>query len=244
MYLYGIDYTYIIFVVPALILSLIAQVLVKGRFSRFDKVISKRNLTGAQAAQLLLQKNNIYDVKIVHINGQLSDNYNPSTKILSLSDSTYNSTSIAAIGVAAHETGHAIQHAVGYSPLCLRSTLVPAANIGSQFGPTLAVLGIIFGGTSKASDYISIFQLITNIGIILFSLAVLFYIITLPVEFNASRRALKILRDSNTLNTTELKGVKKVLSAAAMTYVASAITAIGSLIRLIVLSNTRHRDYN
>ena len=234
MYLYGIDYTYIIFVVPALILSLIAQVLVKGRFSRFDKVISKRNLTGAQAAQLLLQKNNIYDVKIVHINGQLSDNYNPSTKILSLSDSTYNSTSIAAIGVAAHETGHAIQHAVGYSPLSLRSTLVPAANIGSQFGPTLAVLGIIFGGTSKASDYISIFQLITNIGIILFSLAVLFYIITLPVEFNASRRALKILRDSNTLNTTELKGVKKVLSAAAMTYVASAITAIGSLIRLIV----------
>ena len=242
MYLYGIDYTYIIFVVPALILSLIAQVLVKGRFSRFDKVISKRNLTGAQAAQLLLQKNNIYDVKIVHINGQLSDNYNPSTKILSLSDSTYNSTSIAAIGVAAHETGHAIQHAVGYSPLSLRSTLVPAANIGSQFGPTLAVLGIIFGGTSKASDYISIFQLITNIGIILFSLAVLFYIITLPVEFNASRRALKILRDSNTLNTTELKGVKKVLSAAAMTYVASAITAIGSLIRSIVLSNRRHRD--
>lgn len=242
MYLYGIDYTYIIFVVPALILSLIAQVLVKGRFSRFDKVISKRNLTGAQAAQLLLQKNNIYDVKIVHINDQLSDNYNPSTKILSLSDSTYNSTSIAAIGVAAHETGHAIQHAVGYSPLSLRSTLVPAANIGSQFGPTLAVLGIIFGGTSKASDYISIFQLITNIGIILFSLAVLFYIITLPVEFNASRRALKILRDSNTLNTTELKGVKKVLSAAAMTYVASAITAIGSLIRLIVLSNRRHRD--
>lgn len=242
MYLYGIDYTYIIFVVPALILSLIAQVLVKGRFSRFDKVISKRNLTGAQAAQLLLQKNNIYDVKIVHINGQLSDNYNPSTKILSLSDSTYNSTSIATIGVAAHETGHAIQHAVGYSPLSLRSTLVPAANIGSQFGPTLAVLGIIFGGTSKASDYISIFQLITNIGIILFSLAVLFYIITLPVEFNASRRALKILRDSNTLNTTELKGVKKVLSAAAMTYVASAITAIGSLIRLIVLSNRRHRD--
>ena len=242
MYLYGIDYTYIIFVVPALILSLIAKVLVKGRFSRFDKIISKRNLTGAQAAQLLLQKNNIYDVKIVHINGQLSDNYNPSTKILSLSDSTYNSTSIAAIGVAAHETGHAIQHAVGYSPLSLRSTLVPAANIGSQFGPTLAVLGIIFGGTSKASDYISIFQLITNIGIILFSLAVLFYIITLPVEFNASRRALKILRDRNTLNTTELKGVKKVLSAAAMTYVASAITAIGSLIRLIVLSNRRHRD--
>ena len=242
MYLYGIDYTYIIFVVPALILSLIAQVLVKGRFSRFDKVISKRNLTGAQAAQLLLQKNNIYDVKIVHINGQLSDNYNPSTKILSLSDSTYNSTSIAAIGVAAHETGHAIQHAVGYSPLSLRSTLVPAANIGSQFGPTLAVIGIIFGGISKASYYIFIFQLITNIGIILFSLAVLFYIITLPVEFNASRRALKILRDSNTLNTTELKGVKKVLSAAAMTYVASAITAIGSLIRLIVLSNRRHRD--
>ena len=242
MYLYGIDYTYIIFVVPALILSLIAQVLVKGRFSRFDKIISKRNLTGAQAAQLLLQKNNIYDVKIVHINGQLSDNYNPSKKILSLSDSTYNSTSIAAIGVAAHETGHAIQHAVGYSPLSLRSTLVPAANIGSQFGPTLAVLGIIFGGTSKASDYISIFQLITNIGIILFSLAVLFYIITLPVEFNASSRALRILQGSGLLYEEEVGQARKVLGAAALTYVAGAASAILQLLRLLILTRGRRDD--
>lgn len=237
---YGFDYTYIIFVLPAILLSLITQILVKSSFSRYNKVLSKRNTTGAQAAQLLLQKNGIYDVRISHISGSLTDNYNPSNKVLSLSDSTYSSASIAAIGVAAHETGHAIQHATGYKALGLRSTLVPAANIGSRFGPTLAILGIIFGNTAKASEIFSIAQLITNIGIILFGIAVLFYLITLPVEFNASRRALKILRDTNTLDKSELSGVRKVLSAAAMTYVASALTAIGSLLRLIILSNSRN----
>lgn len=239
--MYGFDYTYIVYVMPAIILSLIAQVMVKSRFARFDNVMSRRGITGAQAAQFLLQKNGIYDVKIAHIRGHLSDNYNPSTKVLSLSDSTYSSSSIAAIGVAAHETGHAIQHAKGYAPLALRSTLVPVANIGSQFGPTLAILGIIFGNTAKASDVFSICQLITNIGILLFAMSVLFYIITLPVEFNASRRALKILRETKTLEKKELSGVRKVLTAAAMTYVASALTAIGSLIRLLVLSNNRRR---
>lgn len=237
---YGFDYTYIIFVLPAVLLSIIAQIIVKGRFSHYDRVMSNRGITGAQAAQFLLQKNGIYDVKIAHIRGSLADNYNPSTKILSLSDSTFSSSSIAAIGVAAHETGHAIQHAKGYKALVLRSTLVPAANIGSRFGPTLAILGIIFGNTAKASEIFSICQLITNLGIILFSAAVLFYIITLPVEFNASHRALKILKETNTLDKRELAGVRKVLSAAAMTYVASALTAIGSLLRLIILSNSRN----
>ena len=237
---YGFDYTYILFVLPAIILSIIAQISVKGSFSRFSKVMSKKGISGAQAAQFLLQKNGIYDVRIAHINGSLTDNYNPSTKVLSLSDSTYSSTSIAAIGVAAHETGHAIQHATGYKALGLRSTLVPAANIGSRFGPTLAILGIIFGNTAKVNEVFSIAQLITNIGIILFGIAVLFYLITLPVEFNASRRALKILRDTNTLDKPELSGVRKVLSAAAMTYVASALTAIGSLLRLIILSNSKN----
>lgn len=235
------DYTYVIFVLPAVILSLIASALVKGRFARYDKVLSKRNMTGAQAAQLLLQKNGIYDVKIAHIRGNLSDNYNPSTKILSLSDSTYSSTSIAAIGVAAHETGHAIQHATGYKALWMRGTLVPAANIGSQFGPTMAILGIIIGSTTQSISVYSLCQLITNLGIILFGGAVLFYLITLPVEFNASRRAMKILDETDTLDYQELKGVRRVLGAAAMTYVAAALTAIGNLLRLIVLSKANDR---
>ncbi len=241
MYGYGMDYTYIMFVMPAVILSLIASYMVKSRFAYYDKVRSSRGITGAQAAELLLRANGITDVRIQHIRGQLSDNYNPSTKVLSLSDSTYASASIAAIGVAAHETGHAIQHNVGYSPLALRSSLVPVANIGSRFGPMLAVAGIILGASAQSVSSFQLFQLITNIGLVLFGGAVLFYLITLPVEFNASFRAMTILRQTGTLDSTELIGVRKVLTAAAMTYVASALTAIGSLLRLIVLSNNRRR---
>lgn len=233
------DITYIIFVLPAVILSLVAQYMVKNRFATYNKVLSRRGVTGAEAAGLLLRANGITDVRIQHISGALTDNYNPGTKILNLSDSTYASTSIAAIGVAAHETGHAIQHKVGYGPLVLRSTLVPAANIGSRFGPTMAILGIMFGAGSQSAA--GIWQLITNIGILLFAMAVAFYIVTLPVEFDASRRALKILKETGTLDSDELSGTRKVLWAAAMTYVASALTAIGNLIRLILLSNRRNR---
>ncbi len=240
MYLYGMDITYLIFVMPAVLLSIIAQALVKGSFARNNKILSKRGISGAQAAAYLLKCSDITDVSISHIRGNLTDNYNPTTKVLSLSDATYSSTSIAAIGVAAHETGHAIQHRNHYAPLVLRKLLVPAANIGSRFGPALAVLGIIFGASAQSADSASIFQLITNIGILLFGVAVLFYLITLPVEFNASRRALKILRDNNVLDKQELSGVRSVLTAAAMTYVASALTAIGSLLRLLVLSNRRN----
>lgn len=233
-----IDITYIIFVLPALILSLIASAMVNRRFSAYDNLKSRNNITGAEAAKLLLEKNGIYDVKIAHISGSLTDNYNPAKKTLSLSDSTYNSTSIAAIGVAAHETGHAIQHKVAYKPLVLRSTLVPVANLGSRLGPILAILGIILGQSSDSTFAVSMI----NIGLILFGCAVLFYIVTLPVEFNASHRALKILKETNTLDSQELYGAKKVLWAAAMTYVASALAAIGSLLRLLVLSrNSRRR---
>mgnify|MGYP002624429210 CR=1 FL=1 len=234
-----IDSTYLIFVLPAIILSLVAQYMVKNRFATYNKVLSRRGITGAQAAGLLLRANGITDVQVQHISGTLTDNYNPSTKILNLSDSTYSSTSIAAIGVAAHETGHAIQHNVGYAPLALRSTLVPAANIGSQFGPTMAILGIMFGAGSQSAA--GIWQLVTNLGILLFAVAVAFYVITLPVEFDASHRALKILRETGTLDTEELSGARKVLWAAAMTYVASALSAIGNLVRLILLSNRRNR---
>ncbi len=234
-----IDSTYLIFVLPAVILSLIAQYMVKNRFASYSRVMSRRGVTGAQAAALLLRANGITDVNIQHISGSLTDNYNPSTKILSLSDSTYSSTSIAAIGVAAHETGHAIQHNVGYAPLALRSSLVPAANIGSRFGPAMAILGIMFGASSQSAA--GIWQLVTQIGLILFTAAVAFYIITLPVEFDASHRALKILRETGTLEGEELSGARKVLWAAAMTYVASALTAVGNLIRLVILSNSRRR---
>lgn len=233
------DYTYVIYVLPAVLLSLLAQAMVKSRFAKFNRVLSERNISGAQAAALLLRSNGIMDVKVAHISGTLTDNYNPSTKILNLSDSTYSSTSIAAIGVAAHETGHAIQHDVGYGPLALRSILVPAANIGSRFGPPLAILGLIFGYSTEAESLIPIFQLITNIGLILFAASVIFYLVTLPVEFDASRRALKILKETGTLSPEELSGVRKVLWAAAMTYVASALTAIGSFVRLLVLTGRR-----
>lgn len=239
---YGIDYTYMLFVLPAVLLSLWASAAVKSRFAAYDKVVTKKGVTGAQAAAILLRANGITDVTVQHIRGRLTDNYNPNTKILSLSDSTYTSTSIAAVGVAAHETGHAIQHHVGYAPLAFRRMLVPIANIGSCFGPLLAVLGIGFGYSSYAADSSALFQLITDIGLLLFAGSVLFYIVTLPVEFNASWRALKILTDAGVfVDKDEVAGARKVLWAAAMTYVASALTAIGSFVRLLVLTGRRQR---
>lgn len=234
------DYTYLIFVLPAVLLSLWASSAVNSRFAKFDKVRSRKGITGAQAAQFLLKANGINDVKIQHIRGKLTDNYNPTTKILSLSDSTFASSSIAAIGVAAHETGHAIQHHIGYGPLVLRGTMVPVANIGSKFGPLMVMVGLGLG-TVASSVPSSVAQLVMNIGIILFSASVFFYLVTLPVEFDASHRALKILKSTSVFDSNELSGAKSVLWAAAMTYVASALTAVGSLVRFILLANRRRR---
>ncbi|QQO10245.1 zinc metallopeptidase [Breznakiella homolactica] len=225
-----IDPLYIILVVPTLILSLVAQVLVKSTFSKYSHVQSSKHITGRDAAALLMQVNKIGDVKIEGVRGSLTDHYDPSAKVLRLSEPVYDQTSIAAIGVAAHETGHAIQHAVSYGPLKLRSALVPVANIGSSFGPWLAILGLILS-----------FPVLFDLGIILFSAAVLFYVVTLPVEFNASSRAIQILRSNNVLTEEELGGVKKVLTAAALTYVASALTAIANLVRFILLRGSRRR---
>ena len=224
------DYYYLILVVPALLISMAAQFFVKSSFSKYSKVMSQRNITGTQAAAFLLKANDITDVKLGRIKGDLTDHYDLTDKTLRLSDSTYNSASIAAIGVAAHETGHAIQHAKKYGPLNFRRFLVPIANIGSQAGPWLAILGIVMS-----------FPLLIDIGIILFSGAVLFYLVTLPVEFNASSRALKILKQNNVLSDEELKGVKKVLSAAAMTYVASALVAMANFLRLVLISKNKRR---
>jgi Zn-dependent membrane protease YugP len=222
------DYYYLILVVPAIILSLWAQIMVKSTFARYSRIPCSRRITGQDAAAFLMKLNNIGDVRIEAVGGSLTDHYDPSAKVLRLSAPVYGQTSIAAIGVAAHETGHAIQHARSYGPLVLRSALVPAANIGSSFGPWLAVAGLFFS-----------LPLLINIGIILFGGAVVFYLVTLPVEFDASARAVKILRDNNVLTGEELAGVKKVLTAAALTYVASALTALMSFLRLILLSRSR-----
>jgi Zn-dependent membrane protease YugP len=224
------DYYYLVLVVPTLILSMIAQIMVQSAFSKYSKIKCSRNITGREAAALLMKENSITDVAIEPVGGYLSDHYDPGAKVLRLSEPVFDRPSIAAVGVAAHETGHAIQHARGYGPLVLRSTLVPVANIGSSVGPWLAMAGIFFS-----------IPALLNIGIVLFGGAVLFYLITLPVEFNASSRALAILKNNNVLTPEELKGVRKVLTAAAMTYVASALTALMSLLRLILLSRRRRR---
>ena len=224
------DYYYLVLVVPTLILSMIAQIMVKSTFSKYSHIKCSRNITGMDAALLLMQSNSINDVAIETVQGSLTDHYDPGAKKLRLSEPVYGQSSIAAVGVAAHETGHAIQHAKGYAPLVLRSTLVPVANIGSSFGPWLAIAGIFFS-----------IPILINLGLVFFAGAVLFYLITLPVELNASARALTILRNGNILSEEELSGVKKVLTAAALTYVASALTAIMSFLRLFLLSRGRRR---
>lgn len=219
------DYYYLVLVVPTLLLSLFAQFFVKSTFAKYSRIHCSRNITGTDAAALLLRAHGISDVKIEGISGSLTDHYDPGSKVLRLSRPVYAQPSLAAVGVAAHETGHAIQHAVHYGPLVLRSTLVPVANIGSSFGPILAIAGIFFS-----------LPFLVNLGIILFGGAVLFYVITLPVEFNASARAVAMLKSNNILTPDELTGVKKVLTAAALTYVASALTAIMNLVRLVLIS--------
>lgn len=224
------DIYYLVLVVPTILLSLYAQVLVKSTFAKYSRIKSSRNISGREAAALLMRVNHIQQVAIRRVGGSLTDHYDPGAKVLRLSDPVYGETSIAAIGVAAHETGHAIQHAVSYGPLSLRSALVPVANIGSAAGPWLAMGGFFLS-----------LPLLINLGIILFGGSVLFYLITLPVEFNASSRAIAILRSNHVLSESELEGVKKVLTAAALTYVASALTALMSFLRLILIARDRER---
>ena len=242
MYYGGIDFTYLIFFIPALLLTLWAQAAVNSRFAKFNKVPVKKGVTGAQAAAILLRTNGITDVKIAHISGNLTDNYNPVNKVLSLSDATYNSNSVAAVGVAAHETGHAIQHHTGYFPLTFRRMLVPVANLGSRLGPVMAIGGAVFASYAGNAEYTPLCQFIVDMGLLLFAFSVLFYLVTLPVEFNASNRALKILKGAGVFtDRSEMEGAKKVLWAAAMTYAASALSAVASFMRLLLISNRRRR---
>jgi Zn-dependent membrane protease YugP len=230
---YYLDPTYILILI-GVILSLVASAKVKSTFAKYAKVRNSQGFTGAQVAQRVLERAGIYDVRIEHVSGNLTDHYDPKSKVLRLSDSVYGQSTVAAVGVAAHECGHAIQHAKGYEPLKLRNTLVPIANFGSQIAWPLILIGFII--TSEASTFL------INLGIIAFSLAVVFHLITLPVEFNASNRAIRMIADTGMMYGEEIKGAKKVLNAAAMTYVASAATAVLQLLRIILLTGGRRRN--
>lgn len=227
------DWTYL-FVVIGAIIAMAASSKVKTTYRKYAKVGSRIGITAAEAAERILHSEGIYDISINHIAGELTDNYNPRTNEISLSDAVYNSTSIAAIGVAAHECGHAIQYAKGYAPIKWRNAVLPLANIGSRLSWPLIIIGLIFSFTEQS--------FLVSLGIFLFSFAVLFQLITLPVEFNASNRALKILVSGGILYEEERDGAANVLKAAAMTYVAAAANAIIQLLRLIYLFGGRSRD--
>lgn len=229
-YYYGFDITYFIFVIPPLILAMWAQHKVSSTFKKYSKVQNFRGLTGAAVARRILDMNGLRDVAVENVSGNLTDHYDPRKNIVRLSDATYNSTSVGAIGVAAHECGHAVQHAQGYIPIKLRNVIVPFASISSYVAFPLAILGIIASMPS-----------LIYAGIILFGAVVLFHLVTLPVEINASRRAIATLDENVILDSEELEGAKKVLFAAAMTYVAAAAVALGNLLRLLMIANNRRR---
>ena len=216
------------------VICMIASARVKGTFNKYSQLRSMSGMNGAQVAQRVLQAAGIYDVQVRHVSGSLTDHYDPRTKTVNLSDPVYNATSVAALGVAAHECGHAIQHAKSYAPLSIRSALVPIANFGSMLAWPVILIGLFFNTRSSG--------LIIDIGILLFSAAVLFQLVTLPVEFDASRRALVMLRTQGILADDELKYTRRVLKSAALTYVASAAAAILQLLRIILITNGRRRD--
>ena len=222
----------IILVLIGVMLSLWAQGRVNSTYSKYARVGSRTGMTGADAARRLLASQGIYDVTVRQVSGNLTDHYDPRTKTVNLSQGVYGSTSVAAIGVAAHECGHAMQDNEEYAPLRIRSALVPVANFGSQLSWPLILLGVIFGGLGSP---------LVQIGILLFTAAVLFQLVTLPVEYNASGRALRTLESENFLTAEELSGAKKVLPAAALTYVAALVVAVANLLRLLLLRN-RNRD--
>lgn len=225
------DPTYILILI-GILLSLGASFMVKATFNKYSKVRCMSGYTGAQAAERILQQAGINDVRIEHISGTLTDHYDPKNKVLRLSDTVYNQSSIGAVGVAAHECGHAVQHAKGYAPLRWRSSLVPVANLGSTLSWPMIFLGVILSWN----------ETLIMIGIILFSAAVLFQLVTLPVEFNASKRAISVLWDTGILYQDEVGKARKVLSAAALTYVAGAAASILQLLRLLILFGGRRRD--
>lgn len=225
-----IDYTYILVIIGA-VLCMAASANVNWTYKRYTGTYNSKGLRAEDVAQMILSNAGIFDVRIERIHGNLTDHYSPREKVLRLSDSVYGSSSVAAIGVAAHECGHAIQHQKGYVPITIRNTIVPLVNFGSNAAWPVIVLGAMINN-----------GILVNVGIILFSFAVFFQLVTLPVEFNASGRALKILKEQNILQGRELSGARKVLGAAAMTYVASMVAILLQLLRLLMIFGRRDRD--
>lgn len=221
-----------ILLLPALLLSLYAQYKVSSAYNHYAQIRSRSGLSGAQAARAILHSKGLYDVRVEPVRGHLSDHYDPRTRVVNLSEDVYAGTSLASVAVAAHETGHALQHATGYYPLQLRSTFVPAANFGSGAGPMLILVGL----------FMPQFNVLLELGILAFSLAVLFQLITLPVEFNASHRALVLLQEGQMLGGEEVRGARSVLRAAALTYVAAALAAVLQLLRFILIARSRDND--
>ena len=235
-YYYGFDWTYLTLVLPCLIFAMIASSNVNSTFQKYSKQLSRRHITGAEAAQRVLQVNGVSGVRIERIAGNLTDHFDPRTNVIRLSDSVYNSTSTAAIGVACHEAGHAVQYAVGYSPMKLRAAIIPLTNFGSKLAFPLILVGILLSSLGEIS------MMFIYLGIAAFGLSFVFQMVTLPVEFNASRRAIRAIEDGGILTEEEQKGAKKTLTAAAMTYVAATATALAQLLRLILLYGRRRRD--
>ena len=236
-YYYGFDWTYLVIVLPCIILSMLASSSVNSTFSKYSKINSTRRLTGAEAAQRVLSANGVHGVRIERVSGNLTDHYDPKTNVIRLSDSVYGSTSVAAIGVAAHEAGHAVQYAQSYGPIKIRAAIIPVTNFGSKIAMPLILAGILLSFLGGFSDTL------VYLGIAAFSMSLIFQLVTLPVEFNASRRAMETIETSGLLTVEEQRGAKKTLKAAAMTYVAATAVALAQVARLLILfGNRRRRD--
>lgn len=236
-YFYGFDWTYLVLILPCMIFSLIASSRVNSTFQKYSQQYSQRRLTGAEAARRVLSHNGVSGVRIERVAGNLTDHYDPRTNVIRLSDSVYDSTSTAAIGVAAHEAGHAVQYAVNYAPIKMRAAIIPLTNFGSRLAMPLILAGILLTFLGEFST------MLVYLGIAAFGLSFVFQLITLPVEFNASRRAIRAIEDAQLLTAEEQKGAEKTLKAAAMTYVAAMAVALAQLVRLIVIfGNRRRRD--
>ena len=234
-YYYGFDWTYLVLVLPCLLLSLWASSNVNSTFRKYSKQFSSRRITGAQAAQRVLAANGVRGVRIDRVSGNLTDHFDPKTNVIRLSDSVYDSTSTAAIGVACHEAGHAVQYAVGYAPIKLRAAIIPITNFGSKLAMPLILIGILLSAMGNIS-YTFVY-----LGIAAFGLSLVFQLVTLPVEFNASRRAMQAIESGNILTEEEQKGARKTLTAAALTYVAATAVALAQLLRLIMIFGGRRR---
>lgn len=241
MIFYGIDWTYLVLVLPTLIFSLWASFHVKSTFKKYGSVRNMRGLTGAQAAQAVLSANGVGGVRIERVAGNLTDHYDPKTNVIRLSDSVYDAPTPAAVGVAAHEAGHAVQYAQNYAPIKLRAAIIGVTNIGSKLAWPLVIIGILLMSFSRLAQYRQFFYYIALAGVLCYGLCVIFQLLTLPTEFNASRRALKAIEGSWLLTTEEQKSARKVLNAAALTYVAALAATLAQFLHLLMVVNRRRR---